>query len=139
MSKNKKGLPTEVDGEKKIKKETVLKLLALILVTAAIFAVYRIAMKYPLFEFLMPTYYIALTALITVYVIYNRGFARKNITADMLPEEWSYEEKTEFVEDGKRRLKKSNWMLMLIMAIAFTLVFELLELYALPWLENLVS
>ena len=139
MSKKKKGLPAEIDGEKKIKKETVWKLLTLILVTAVIFAVYRIAMKYPIFLFLMPTYYIALTALIAVYVIYNRGFARKNVTLEMLPDDWSYEEKTEFIEDGKRRLKKTNWMLMLIMAIAFTLGFELLELYTVPWLENLVS
>ncbi|MBQ8836398.1 MAG: hypothetical protein IJ002_02690 [Clostridia bacterium] len=137
MSKNNKVVRADSE-DKTVKKETVLKLITLILITAGVFAVYRIAMGYTFFEFVLPTYYIVLTVLILVYIIYNRGFARKRITMDMLPAEWSYEEKTEFIEDGKRRLKRSQWMLMLIIAFAFTLAFELLELYVLPWLENLI-
>ena len=137
MSKNKELV--KADGEDRAKKrETVIKLTVLVILTAVVFAFYRISMEYALFEIVMPVYYISLTGIIAAYIVYNRGFAKKNITADMLPDEWSYEEKTEFIEDGKRRIKKSSWMLMIILAISFTLVFELLELYALPWLEELI-
>ena len=135
--------------DKRIKKEAIYKLVILILLTAAIFAVYRLAIKIPiietgyfdipLLEIMMPVYYITLTVFIAVYIIYNRGFARTSITMDMLPDQWSYEEKVEFIEDGRRRKKRSEWMLMPILGISFTLAFELLELYAFPWLETLLS
>lgn len=137
MSKN-KNIESVADRDKAVKRETVIKLVALILITAVIFAVYRISIEYPIIVFLMPAYYIVLTVLIVVYIIYNRGFARKNMTVDMLPDEWSDDEKTEFIEDGKRRIKRSSWMLMLIMGFGFTLFFDLLELIVLPWLENLL-
>ena len=137
MSKNKELVKADSE-ERAQKRETVIKLTVLVLLTAVVFAFYRISMEYALFKVIMPAYYISLTGFIFAYIVYNRGFAKKNITADMLPDEWSYEEKTEFIEDGKRRIKKSSWMLMIILAISFTLVFELLELYALPWLEELI-
>ena len=137
MSKNKRIVSAD-SGDKAVKKETIIKLVTLILITAVIFAVYRISIEYPIIVFLMPAYYIVLTVLIVVYIIYNRGFARKNMTVDMLPDEWSDDEKTEFIEDGKRRIKRSSWMLMLIMGFGFTLLFDLLELIVLPWLDKLL-
>ena len=57
----------------------------------------------------------------------------------MLPDEWSYEEKSSFIEDMMRRRKKSSWMLMLIIAFIFTFAFEMLELYALPFIEEIIK
>ena len=138
MSKRKKTVVTNGE-EKRVKKETVIKLLALILLTAGIFAVYRITMQFKYFEVVFWTYLVSLTGLIVTYIIYNRAFQRKNITLDMLPDEWSYEEKCEFIEDGERRLKRSSWMLMLIIAFIFTFAFDMLELWVLPWLESILS
>ena len=138
MSKRKKTVVTNGE-EKRVKKETVIKLLALILLTAGIFAVYRITMQFKYFEVVFWTYLVSLTGLIVTYIIYNRAFQRKNITLDMLPDEWSYEEKCEFIEDGERRLKKSSWMLMFIIAFIFTFAFDMLELWVLPWLESILS
>ena len=138
MSKRKKTVVANGE-EKRVKKETVIKLLALILLTAGIFAVYRITMQFKYFEVVFWTYLVSLTGLIVTYIIYNRAFQRKNITLDMLPDEWSYEEKCEFIEDGERRLKKSSWMLMLIIAFIFTFAFDMLELWVLPWLESILS
>lgn len=136
MSKRKAG--SEKD-DKKVKKETVLKLVSLILVSGGIFALYRIMMTFKYFEFVFAAYLVAMTVFIAVYIIYNRAFARKNMTVDMLPDEWSDEEKREFIEDGKRRLKKSSWMLMFIIGFIFTFAFDLFELYFIPWLDGILS
>ncbi len=73
------------------------------------------------------------------YVIYNRGFSRRGVTAEMLPDEWSYEKKCEFIEDGKRRMEKSKWMLTVILPIIVVYAFELFNLFLLPMIENLIG
>ncbi len=73
------------------------------------------------------------------YVIYNRGFSRLNVTAEMLPPEWSYEKKCEFIEDGKRRIEKSKWMLTIILPIIVVYAFELFSIYLMPMIENILK
>lgn len=133
MSKNKKDAAVGND-----KGSAIFKLVTLIFVTGGVFAVYRILMTFKYFEITLAVYLIALTAFIVTYIVYNRGMTRRNLTPEMLPDEWSYDKKIEFIEDGKRRLKKSSWMLMFIFAFIFTFAFDLLELYVLPWLDKLI-
>ena len=66
------------------------------------------------------------------YIIYNRGFTRKNVTLDMLPEEWPPEKKTEFIEDGKRRLEKSKWVLLVMLPMIGIYAYELIDIYVMP-------
>ncbi len=73
------------------------------------------------------------------YVIYNRGFSRKGLTPEMLPSEWSYEKKCAFIEDGKRRIEKSKWMLTIIFPIIVIYAFELFNIYLMPMLENILK
>lgn len=68
------------------------------------------------------------------YVIYNRGFSRKGVTPEMLPDTMSYEEKLAFIEDGKQRMKKSRWMLTLILPIIVSLCIDMIYLILLPML-----
>ena len=126
------------EDEKRVKKETVVKLITLIVITAAVFGVYRASVYFEL-GFVFWAYLIAFSGFIAAYIIYNRGMPSGGVTADMLPDKWSYEEKNEFIENAKRRRKKSAWMLMLIIAFIFTFAFELLELFALPFLEELMK
>ena len=133
MSKNKKDAAVGND-----KGSAIFKLVTLIFVTGGVFAVYRILMTFKYFEITLAVYLIALTAFIVTYIVYNRGMTRRNLTPEMLPDEWSYDKKIEFIEDGKRRSKKSSWMLMFIFAFIFTFAFDLLELYVLPWLDKLI-
>lgn len=63
------------------------------------------------------------------YIAYNRGFTRKGITIDMLPDTWSAEKKKEFVEDSKRRMEKSRWMLSVIIPFLVTFIAEALLLF----------
>ena len=133
----KKNKPSDGGVDPEVKREAVLKLITLILVTAGIFAVYRISVYFEV-GFVFWVYLGAFAALIAAYIIYNRGLPSK-VNADMLPDEWSYEEKTAFIENAAHRRRSSSWMLMLIMAFIFTFAFDLLELYALPYLEEILK
>ena len=77
--------------------------------------------------------YTSLAALFALtYVIYNKGFSGKNVTPEMLPDDMSKQEKEDFIEDGKRRLAKSKWMLMGIIALIVTFVVEAVTLFLIP-------
>ena len=112
---------------------------ALVATTALVLAVYRIAMGFAFFEILLWIYMIAAAGLILGYVIYNRGFSRKGITPEMLPEEWSEEEKTAYLEDGARRMRRSKWMLIPILAFVITFCVDLIELFAVPFFRAMFS
>ena len=69
---------------------------------------------YYFFPAVMFSYMAILTVLMLVYIIYNRGFSRKGVTVEMLPDEWSDEQKQSFIEDGELRIRRSKWMLVLM-------------------------
>ena len=105
--------------------------LALIVVvnTILIFGFYRLMLNFYYFEIVMGIY-LALTAIFTfTYVIYNRGFSRRNLTPEMLPDEWSEEQKIAYISDGAQRLKKSKWMLTIIFPLVLTFMFDCIELF----------
>ena len=118
---------------------TVLRLMTLILVTMTVFAVYRFFLGRLYFEITLGIYMVLATALILIYVIYNRGLSRRRLTEDMLPADWSEEQKREFFADGERRLRRSRWMLFPIFAFLFTFAFDLLELFILPTVRGFFS
>ena len=130
---------SETKGGQKPSKQAMTRLIFLIIVTMTVFAVYRFLMGFPHFEIVMAVYMILGTGFLLAYVIYNRGMSRKGITVDMLPAEWSAEEKTEFVENGKRRQERSRWLLIPIFAFFFTFAMDILELFVLPFFTNLLT
>lgn len=81
------------------------------------------------FPIVMFTYMITLTVLVLVYIIYNRGFSRKGLTEDMLPADWTEEEKRAYIESGEKRLQRSKWMLVFIIAFTFTFIVEAFVLF----------
>ncbi len=84
-----------------------------------------------------PIYYIyfALGGILgLVYVIYNKGFSGKNITPEMLPDHMTPEQKQAFIEDSKRRLRSSRWMLTILVPILFTFAADLFYLFVLEGL-----
>ena len=119
-------------------KKLAVRLMILIVVTMAVFAVYRFSMNYPYFQTIMFVYMALATAVILGYVIYNRGFSRRGVTAQMLPDSWSDEEKERFIADGKRRLDASRWMLYPIFAFLFTFAMEIVELIVIPFFKGLI-
>ena len=79
----------------------------------------------------MVIYMVAFAAVLVGYIAYIRGFVNKDVTEDMLPDTWSQEKKTAFLEGEKRRAEKSRWMLVLI--IPFAVVFMAEALYLFVW------
>ena len=138
--KNDPFLPAE-EKKKVIKdgKKLAVRLMILIVVTMAVFAVYRFFMNYPYFQTIMFVYMVLAAAVILGYVIYNRGFSRRGVTAQMLPDSWSDEEKERFIADGKRRLNASRWMLYPIFAFLFTFAMEIVELIVIPFFKGLLK
>lgn len=95
-------------------------------------AFYYFSMNFTFFPIVMISYMVALAVLAFIYIVYNRAFSRKGVTEEMLPPEWDVEKKREFIEDGKRRLAKSKWMLMGIIALIVTFVVEAVTLFLIP-------
>ena len=98
---------------------------------------YRFLINTPFVKITLAAYLITATAVILVYVIYNRGFSRKGLTPEMLPDTMSKEEKEDFIADGERRLKRSRPLLSVIFAFSFTFVYDIIELVAVPFIKEL--
>ena len=77
----------------------------------------------------MIIYMVCFGGFLIAYIIYNRAFSRKNITPEMLPDTWTDEQKEEYILDGKRRMKKSKWMLTVILPFLVTFIAEALYLF----------
>lgn len=112
-------------------------LMLLVIVTMTVFALYRFLLDFYYFEVVLIVYMVIATAFVLSYFIYNRGLSRRGITPEMLPDTWSEEQKLAFVEDGKRRLQRSKWMIIPIFAFLFTFSVDLIELLVLPTLRDL--
>lgn len=83
----------------------------------------------------MILYMVSFAGLLVGYLIYNRAFIHKDVTKDMLPDDWSDEKKQAFIDDNKRRADKSRWMLYLL--IPFIFVFLAEAMYLFIWVDNL--
>lgn len=79
----------------------------------------------------MIAYFLVFAVLLVTYIAYNRGFVNKDVTAEMLPADWSEEKKQTFLQNEKLRVQKSRWMLTVI--IPFIIVFMCEALYLFVW------
>ena len=84
-------------------------------------------------------YWVIFAAFLVAYIVYNRAFTRKNITVDMLPDTMTYDEKEEYVADGKRRLEKSKWMLSVIIPLLVTIALDAIYLFTWPIVQSLLN
>lgn len=107
--------------------------------TVIFFAVYRLAIQTTVFPFVLGLYLTLAAVLTVVYVVYNRGFSRRGVTADMLPDTMSAQEKCEFIADGERRMKKSKWMLTILFPLLVTFGFDIMELFVVDYLKNILG
>ena len=137
--RKKRNLPIEQTEKKGVSKTALLLLFALVGTTVAAFAIYRALMRGPYFRVTLIAY-MAIGGLSAVgYVLYNRGFSRRGVTADMLPYDWSDEQKEAYIEDGARRMDQSRWLLILAFAIFATLAFDIIELYMFPMIQGILG
>ena len=125
--------------QKKQIKEAIAFLIATVLASVIVCGTYRFLLERAYFEIVLMAYIIIETVAIAAYLIYNRGFSRKGVTYDMLPLEWSDEKKKDFIEDAKRRLRKSRWLLVIIFAFLFTFSVDVFELVVFPFIFGLIG
>ncbi len=122
--------------KKPMNKAAVRRLIILLINTVVFFTVYRVLLHYgdmtqdTFASFVtMVVYMVLLLGFVLGYLIYNRFLYRKGITRDELPDDWSEEEKTAFIEDGERRLQKSKWLMLIIFPLIFTFLMDAIDLF----------
>lgn len=122
--------------KKRLSHSDLAMLISLVVLSVIAFCVYRLLLNYYYFEIVMIAYMVIEAVFVFAYVIYNRGFSRRGVTRDMLPAEWSEEKKDSFIESGERRLKRSKWMLVVILAFLFVFMMEIIELWFVPTVKD---
>lgn len=110
----------------------------LIVNSVLFFALYKTLIFYAertdetFYSFVVMILYMALLlGFLLAYFIYNRFLYRKNLTPDQLPDTMSPEEKEAFIADGRERLEKSRWMMLIIFPLVLTFLFDAVDLFIL--------
>ena len=113
-------------------------LIYLVLNTVLFFSVYRVLLYYAertdetFYSFcVMVVYMVLLLGFGLAYLIYNRFLYRKGVTHEDLPDTMTYEEKQAFIDDGNARLKKSKWMMLIILPLVITFFIDAVDLFIL--------
>jgi hypothetical protein len=119
--------------KKKISRESA-QLSVLLLINSILFPVLYFTVANAGFDYILYVYTALAAILAFVFVIYNRGFSRKNVTPEMLPDTMSAEEKKEFIADGERRLSASRWMLAFLFPLILAVALDVIILILLPML-----
>ena len=135
--RNRRPERSEVAPTKKVSKRAMVRLVAVGASCALSLILYRFLMETPIGFYAFVGYLILTAAFIFTYVIYNRGFSRRGVTREMLPDSMSEEEKDDFIRSGEERWKKSSWMMIPILACSLTLLWEAMELVVIPTFKEL--
>ena len=107
------------------------RLLATAGLTLLLLVIWYGCMAAALAKAVMIAYFVVFAVLLVSYIAYNRGFVNKDVTAEMLPADWSEDKKQTFLQNEKLRVQKSRWMLTVI--IPFIIVFMCEALYLFVW------
>ena len=110
----------------------------LILNTILFFSVYKVLLYYG--ELTDRTFYsycvlvlytVLLLGFLLAYLIYNRFLYRKSLTPEQLPDSMTPEQKEAFLADGRARLERSKWMMLIILPLVLTFLFDAVDLFIL--------
>ena len=110
-------------------KSTAWRMLAVVAASLFLLFIYYLCIGFGLAQPVMLIYMVIPAALLIAYLIYNRGFVYKNVTADMLPAEWSDEKKSEILESSRLRAERSKWLLAVLIPFVLVLLADALYLY----------
>ena len=110
------------------------RLAILLLVNSILFTVLYFTVANAGFDYILYVYTALAAILALVFVIYNRGFSRRGVTPEMLPDTMSAEEKKEFIADGERRLLASRWMIAFLFPLVLAIALDVIILILLPML-----
>ena len=135
--RNKNNLPSQ---KKELSPKTRQLAISLVINSVILLFVYygAMALNVPIISMIVTWgYMLVFGGFLVAYVAYNRAFTRREITPDMLPDDWPLEKKQEYINSGKIRMEKSRWMLSVIIPFLVTFMAEALYLFVWTgWLEN---
>ena len=117
-----------------MKPETKKLMLCLLANTVLMIALYFAIPALTRFPYMPQVYLVAGAGLGIYYVIYNKGLTGRGVTPEMLPGTMTREEKEAWIEDSRLRLRKSRWVLTLVLPIALTLAVDIVLMFLLPML-----
>lgn len=124
---------SDAEAAKKRKDEAFKKnkkyILPLLINTALAYGVYALLANTKFCIITLWVYFALLLGSASAYIIYNRAFSRRGVTAEMLPDSMSDNEKREFIEDGERRLQKSKWMILIIFPLVMTFIIDTMLIF----------
>ena len=110
----------------------------LIVNTVLFMSVYFVFLRYAdlaqnaYYSFIVMILYMALfVGFLLGYLIYNRFLYRKNLTVQDLPDTMTQQEKEDFIADGTERLRKSKWVMLIILPIVITFLVDAIDLFVL--------
>ena len=110
----------------------------LMLNTVLFFGLYKALLIYAertdetFYSFLvMLAYMLILGSFLIAYFIYNRCLYRKNLTPEDRPDTMTAQEKRDFLADGEARLAKSRWMMLIILPLVLTFLFDAVDIFIL--------
>lgn len=115
--------------QKSFGKANIWLLLLLIFNTAWLGAVYFVLPAVLRFSYFPVVYLIVGGVLALVFVIYNKGFTHRRVKPENLPGNLSAEEKEAWNAEGERLLRRSRWLLTVLVPIVLILFADVLYLF----------
>ena len=142
--KKKRDVQREITPEsiKNIPKEVLWKIALIafnsIILTVVYFGFVQMAIPI-LSPIVMIGFWVAFAVALIVFVVYNRGFTQRGITIDMLPDSWSEEKKTAYIDGIAKRQKTSKVMLMVLIPLGVPIMLEAIIFFTLPTIQSLLG
>ena len=129
------------EPKKPVSRRAKRQLVWVLILTVVMLLVYFGAQTIPTLAFpVMIVYMVALAGFLIAYIVYNRAFAYRNVTEDMLPPDWSAEKKRTFMEENNARAEKSRWLLTAIIPLVLVFMADALYLFVWEgWLSNMLG
>ena len=102
-------------------------------------ALFRLLKNLNLYLFAVILYSVITLSVALWYIIYNKGVISGTVSTDMLPAEWSDEQKQTLIKDLAERRKKSKWALIILIPMILVFGLEMLELYIFPSFSSILA
>lgn len=93
-----------------------------------IFTIYQAALRCE-FEYIVHIYGILAAVLALGFAVLNRGFSRKKLTVDELPENWDAQRKQSFMRKEEKRRKLAKYLLIPLVGIMISFAYDVVYLF----------
>lgn len=108
----------------------------LVLCFAVVFGIYQLMLKLAVWlnepviqEITLSVYSGALTVLLVIFIIMNKGISKDIPTKEVLPDEWDDEKKESFIESYVTGKQKARKLLLIIIPLIVTILIDMIYLF----------